>query len=76
MRQNSLFYQAGVLDLDLGFTGLRARLDSLETLMVGGVSLVTPDAPGERVDPEARFVVETEEDDDWTAWRPLIPLED
>ncbi len=76
VRRNSRFYEAGVLDLDLGFTGLRARLDSLETLMVGGVSLVTPDAPGERVDPEARFVVETEEDDDWAAWRPLIPLED
>lgn len=76
VRENSRFYEAGVLDLDLGFTGLRARLDSLETLMVGGVSLVTPDTQGERVEPDARFVVEAEENDDWAAWRPSIPLED
>ena len=76
VRDNSRFYEAGALDLDLGFTGLRARLDSLETLMVGGVSLVTPDTPGERVDPDARFVVEAEENDDWADWRPRIPLAD
>ena len=76
VRDNSRFYEAGALDLDLGFTGLRARLDSLETLMVGGVSLVTPDTPGKRVETDARFPVEAEENDDWAAWRPSIPLED
>ena len=70
------FDDLGDFDLDLGFSGLRARLDSLETLMVGGVSLVTPDAPGERVESGARFEVDPEERDEWAEWRPRIPLED
>ncbi|HAW95241.1 MAG TPA: hypothetical protein DCX60_03100 [Phycisphaerales bacterium] len=76
VRDNSRFHEAGAFDLDLGFSGLRARLDSLETLMVGGVSLVTPDAPGERVTSGARFEVDPEERDEWAEWRPRIPLED
>jgi paraquat-inducible protein B len=76
VRRNSRFFEAGAIDLDLGFTGLRARLDSLETLIVGGVSLATPDQLGERVDSGARFEVEPEADDDWLSWRPEIPLED
>ena len=76
VRDNSHFHETGAFDLDLGFSGLRARLDSLETLMVGGVSLVTPDAPGERVESGARFEVDPEERDEWAEWRPRIPLED
>ena len=76
VRDNSRFHEAGAFDLDLGFSGLRARLDSLETLMVGGVSLVTPDVPGERVESGARFEVDPEERDEWADWRPRIPLEE
>ena len=76
VRDNSRFHETGAFDLDLGFTGLKAKLDSLETLMVGGVSLVTPDTPGEPVVSGASFDVEPEGNDAWDAWRPLIPLED
>ncbi len=76
VRDNSRFYEAGAFDLDLGFTGVRARLDSLETLMVGGVSLVTPNSPGEVAISGARFDVASEADDDWADWRPRIPLQD
>jgi paraquat-inducible protein B len=75
VRRNSRFFEAGAFDLDLGFTGLRARLDSLETLMVGGVSLATPNRPAEPVVSGTRFNVEPEADDDWSSWRPEIPLQ-
>jgi paraquat-inducible protein B len=74
VRTNSRFYQTGAFDLDIGLTGLSARLDSLETLFVGGVSLVTPTRPGSQVEPDHQFKVESELDDDYLEWNPAIDL--
>jgi paraquat-inducible protein B len=74
VRANSRFYQTGAFDLDIGLTGLSARLDSLETLFVGGVSLVTPTQPGSEVESGHRFKVEPEFDDDYLEWKPAIDL--
>ena len=74
VRENSRFFQTGAFDLDIGLTGFRARLDSLETLVVGGVSLVTPTEPGAPVSSGHRFEVAVEPDEDWFEWRPVIPL--
>lgn len=75
VRSNSRFYQTGALDLDVGLTGLRARLDSLETLFVGGVTLVTPTKPGEEVESGDRFAVYESAQDDWLEWKPKIDLQ-
>ena len=74
VRTNSKFFQTGALDVDLGLTGLRARLDSLETLFVGGVTLATPNNPGDEVKPGAHFNVAESADDDWLEWKPAIEL--
>ena len=75
VRDNSRFYETGAFDLDIGFDGINARLDSLETLIVGGVSLVTPDAPGEVVESGHRFEVLKQPESDWLDWRPKILLD-
>ena len=75
VRTNSKFFQTGAFDLNIGLTGLRARLDSLETLFVGGVSLVTPTDPGEQSGSGARFIVAESAEDEWLRWRPKIDLE-
>ena len=75
VRVNSRFYQTGAFDLDIGFDGINARLDSLETLIVGGVSLVTPDAPGETVESGHGFQVYQEPESAWLRWRPKILLD-
>lgn len=74
VRSNSRFFQAGAFDLDVGFTGLRARLDSLETLFVGGVSMATPTLPGDPVVSGQEFAVHSEPEDNWLEWRPRIEL--
>jgi paraquat-inducible protein B len=74
VRVNSRFYQTGALELELGLTGLRARLDSLETLLVGGVTLVTPTEYGEPCKPGAEFNVTAKAKDEWLLWRPQIEL--
>jgi paraquat-inducible protein B len=75
VRDNSRFYQTGAFDLDIGFDGINARLDSLETLIVGGVSLVTPDAPGDTVESGHSFQVLKEPESAWLRWRPKIMLD-
>ena len=75
VRENSRFYQTGAFDLDIGFGGINARLDSLETLIVGGVSLATPEEPGKQVVSGHRFPVADEPEDSWLRWRPEIELE-
>ena len=72
VRSNSRFAQSGAFDLDIGLTGLRARLDSLETLVIGGVSMATPTEAGARVESGHRFAVAVEPDDEWFEWRPAI----
>jgi paraquat-inducible protein B len=74
VRSNSLFYQTGAFDLDIGLTGVSARLDSLGTLFVGGVSLVTPTRPGAAVESGHQFKVQPELDDDYLEWNPAIDL--
>jgi paraquat-inducible protein B len=74
VRANSRFHQTGAFDLDIGLTGVSARLDSLETLFVGGVSLVTPTRPGTAVESGHQFKVEPEFDDDYLEWKPAIDL--
>lgn len=74
VRANSRFYQTGAFDLDIGLTGVSARLDSLETLFVGGVSLVTPTRPGSEVESGHQFKVDPEFDDDYLEWKPAIDL--
>ena len=74
VRENSRFFQTGAFDVEIGLSGGRARLDSLETLLVGGVSLVTPTRFGEQVETGHVFAVDAEEDDDWLEWRPEIEI--
>ncbi len=75
VRDNSRFYETGAFDLDIGLDGINARIDSLETLIVGGVSLVTPEDPGDPVEAGAVFPVAREPEADWLRWRPSIPLD-
>ena len=74
VRTNSKFFQTGAFDIDIGLTGMRAKLDSLETLFVGGVTLVTPTRPDEPAKSGARFQVAESAEDDWLKWRPKIEL--
>ena len=76
VRENSRFYQTGAFDLDIGLDGINARIDSLETLIVGGVSLVTPGDPGDPVEAGAVFPVAREPEAEWLRWRPSITLDD
>jgi len=74
VRSNTRFWQVSGFDLRLALTeGLAFELESLGTLITGGVAFATPDEPGATVRAGHAFPLHEAAEDDWLAWRPQIP---
>ena len=54
--------------------GLRTRIDSLETLLLGGIAFATPPDAGCAAPEGMRFSMDAQPENDWLEWRPSIPL--
>jgi len=74
VRDNTRFWDLGGLDVDLGLSGVKLRVDSLESLVVGGIGMATPTRAGEPVASGHRFELAETPDEDWLGWRPPLPL--
>jgi len=68
------FWETSGLGLDVGITGASFHLESLESLVRGGVSLATPAGPGERVSTGHRFTLHDRPEPAWLDWRPSVPI--
>jgi paraquat-inducible protein B len=77
---NSRFWVLSGADVKGGLlTGVQVKLESLRSLISGGISFATPDSPpgdpnGEPVPPGADFALYNEPRKDWLEWSPRIPL--
>jgi len=72
--QNTRFWDSGGAHVDLGISGLSIDVDSLATLIVGGVTAATPPVAGEPVRTGHRFRVAPEADEEWLLWQPALPI--
>lgn len=68
------FWDSGGLDLDVGLTGVRLRLETLQQLARGGITLAVPEAPAATVSTGHRFTLHPEADDAWLRWRPSVAI--
>lgn len=80
VRANSWFWNTGGLEVSLALAGgLSIELDSLRSLVVGGISLATPTEAGKVVEDGWSFVLNDQAHEDAKEWRPLLaaapPLE-
>ncbi len=73
VRPGTRFWETSGVGLDVGITGASLHLESLESLVRGGVALATP-GEGERVSTGHRFTLATRPDPAWLTWRPSIPI--
>jgi len=73
VRQNSRFWNTSGIQLDVGL-GIEFSADSLESLLTGGVSLATPDEPGEHVSDGHSFQVFAKPEKEWTSWTPSLRI--
>ena len=75
VRERSVFWDAGGLELEAGLTtGLSLQLDSLESLLLGGVALATPPNPGAKATTGQRFPLHAKPQEEWHTWSPSIPM--
>jgi len=74
IRPETKFWDIGGVDFFLGITGVTVDVESLSSLMLGGVALATPPDAGEQVTTGHRFTLHHEVDEDWLAWQPNVPL--
>lgn len=74
IRTNSKFWPTSRAQIDLGITGLNVRVDSLQSLLVGGLTLATPQSPGARVSTGHRFNILTKPDNDALEANPSIAI--
>lgn len=74
IRDNSRFWNTSGLGFEAGLRGFRVDLESLQSLIEGGVSVATPDQPGEPVNPGHNFTLADRAEDAWLKWRPKIEI--
>ena len=75
VRDNSVFWETSGIDVSVGLSGLQLSVDTLSTIVLGGVSMATPDVPGEVVSSGYRFVVQKNVDDErMLLWQPQIRI--
>ena len=74
VRARTRFFPVGAFEFGLSLEGLRTRIDSLETLLLGGIAFATPPEAGREAPDGTRFPMDAKPEDDWFEWRPSIPL--
>ena len=76
MRVGSRFWSASGLDVNFGLRkGVEISLESLRSLVVGGIAFATPEDPR---NPPAKdgtiFVLHDKPEKEWLSWLPRIPI--
>lgn len=74
IRPDTRFWDAGGLTLDVGLSGVKVHLDTLETLIRGGVSLAVPEGTAEPVADGHRFTLHRQPKSSWLDWKPAVAL--
>ncbi|MCI5223668.1 MAG: MCE family protein [Candidatus Electrothrix sp. AR4] len=77
VHRSSRFWNAGGVKVIAGlFSGVSVKTESLESIMVGGVSMATPEGRdlGTAAEDGDHFILSDTPKDAWLEWAPRIPL--
>lgn len=74
VRERTRFWDSGGAKFNVGITGVSMEMDSLASLMIGGVSLATPRDGGQPVRTGHRFACAPEPQKEWLEWDPAVPI--
>jgi paraquat-inducible protein B len=77
VRENSWFWNTGGLEVNLALTeGLTIEMDSLRSLVIGGIALATPTEAGPLVEDGRRFYLHEQPHEDADSWHPSLAIGD
>jgi hypothetical protein len=74
VRAKTRFFATSGVALGLSLEGLRLDVDSLESLVAGGIAFATPPKAGSRAQTGARFTLAERAEDDWLEWAPRVAI--
>ena len=72
IRPETRFWNVGGFDAQVGLKGVSFHVDSIESLLAGGVALATPPDAGDIVRTGHRFEVQAAPEDNWLDWEPVV----
>lgn len=72
VRNNTLFYNATALGFDISLLGVKVQTETLETMISGGISMVTPEDFGAQAEPMQYFLLYNAPDEAWLEWSPTL----
>lgn len=76
IRNNTHFWRSEGATLAFGLGGFAMNIESLNQLLLGGVSLATPPEQTDLATPKQIFTLFDKADDRWLDWVPSLPLHD
>lgn len=72
---SSRFWSASGVDVSLSlFKGVDINVDSLRSLIAGGIAFATPDAQSQPANENTIFVLHDKPEKEWLTWAPKIPV--
>jgi paraquat-inducible protein B len=75
VRLGSRFWSASGVDISMSlFKGLEINVDSLRSLVAGGIAFATPDGESPAAKDSSIFVLHDKPEKEWLAWMPKISL--
>ncbi|MGE9746508.1 MlaD family protein [Bdellovibrio bacteriovorus] len=72
VRTNTQFWRKVGVQAKLGLFKSELKINSLETLLHGGIEFFTPDPPGDIAKYNARFPLQGSAPKDWQKWNPSL----
>lgn len=72
VRENSVFWNAGGLDVTLKLFGINVSAESVRALVVGGIAFATPSPPGPPAVSNTVFALHDKLDEKWLRWETPI----
>lgn len=75
VREKTHFWTTSGIRFDAGFTGVTLDVETLESLVIGGIALAVPPDAGPRVSAGHRFPLHARAEDEWLEWSPPVALD-
>ena len=72
VRQNTVFWNAGGLNVTLKLFGVNMSAESMRSLVVGGIAFATPSPPGPPAGANTQFELHEKPEEKWLKWEPQI----
>lgn len=74
IRPETRFWSVGGMEAQVGIRGVTIQVESLESLLAGGVALATPATASDVVRTGHRFTLAESPEKEWLTWQPLAAI--